>query len=233
MAKAKKVLRITTPKGKAVYPWLTVPDTKFKADGEYKIDLILTPEEADDIIKQLDAMVDEQYAKTTKGMKPAQIERVFKHYPYKDEVVTDEEGEETETGNLQFAFRSNAFFMNKKTNEKVDLKPKLADGQGNWIKTKVRVGTGSLVKVNFTPKTWEMDGKMLIEKKQQKIKTVGVKMYINAVQIIELVEFGGASAEEMGFGAEEGGFDAASAQDDVPWANEEVPIDDGDDGGDF
>lgn len=42
MSKAK----FKTPKGTAVWPWFSVPDTRYNADGVYKTDLILSKEEA-------------------------------------------------------------------------------------------------------------------------------------------------------------------------------------------
>ena len=36
---ANKKQQIVTPRATAVYPWLNTPDTKFNADGEYKVTL--------------------------------------------------------------------------------------------------------------------------------------------------------------------------------------------------
>ena len=36
---AQQKIKIVTPKATCVYPWLNKPDTKFNADGEYKVTL--------------------------------------------------------------------------------------------------------------------------------------------------------------------------------------------------
>ena len=38
--------KIVSPKGIAVYPWLNRPDTKFSADGDFKVTLKVSADEA-------------------------------------------------------------------------------------------------------------------------------------------------------------------------------------------
>lgn len=98
-----------------------------------------------------------------------------------------------ENGNLVFNFKSK-------------MKPRLYDAAGKPIKEDVSVGGGSVIKVSgaFGP--------------YNKGANTGVALYLNAVQIIELVEFSSSP-----FGAEEGGFVAAAQEDDFSEAsNEEV-----------
>ena len=57
----KKFPHLTTPKGKAIYPWLTEPDRKFNPDGEYKINLRLNADDADQIIVSLEDILEKQY----------------------------------------------------------------------------------------------------------------------------------------------------------------------------
>jgi hypothetical protein len=88
-----------------------------------------------------------------------------------------------ENGNLVFNFKSK-------------LKPRLYDSAGKPITEDVSVGGGSILKVSgaFGP--------------YNKGVNTGVALYLNAVQIISLVEFSASP-----FGAEEGGFVAAAADD--------------------
>ena len=44
---------ITTPKGIALYPWLSTPDTKFSEEGEYKVNLVLSKEDAQPIVDEI------------------------------------------------------------------------------------------------------------------------------------------------------------------------------------
>ena len=46
MAKAK----FTSPKGTAMWPWLSKPDTRFDAEGKYKSDLLVKKEDAKEIV---------------------------------------------------------------------------------------------------------------------------------------------------------------------------------------
>jgi hypothetical protein len=98
-----------------------------------------------------------------------------------------------ENGNIVFSFKSK-------------LKPRLYDAAGKPIKEDVSVGGGSTIKVSgaFGP--------------YNKGANTGVALYLNAVQIIDLVEFSSSP-----FGAEEGGFVAAAQEDDFSAdTNEEV-----------
>ena len=49
----QKAKTYTSPFGKAIYPHLTKCDVRFKAEGEYKVDLELNDVDANDILKLL------------------------------------------------------------------------------------------------------------------------------------------------------------------------------------
>lgn len=82
-----------------------------------------------------------------------------------------------EEGTVTFKFKS-------------QKKPKLFDSKGKPVTKDISVGNGSVIKVSgaFGP--------------YDKGANTGVALYLNQVQIIDLVEFAGSSA----FGEEEGGF---------------------------
>tara|TARA_R100000951_G_scaffold21379_1_gene17796 strand:+ start:4076 stop:4621 length:546 start_codon:yes stop_codon:yes gene_type:complete len=42
----KKKMLFTTPKGTAMYPWLTRPDTQFHPEGQYKVSVRMSKEDA-------------------------------------------------------------------------------------------------------------------------------------------------------------------------------------------
>jgi hypothetical protein len=159
--------KFVTPKGVAQYPWLTKADTKFNAEGVFKVSLAVPKAEAKDFadnIKQ--AFVDEF----------GQSKMAKAHLPFKED----------EEGNVVFSFKSK-------------IKPRLFDSQGKPITGDVAVGGGSVIKVSgaFGP--------------YNKGANMGVALYLNAVQIIKLVEVSSSP-----FGAEEGGFVAAAQDDDFP-----------------
>jgi hypothetical protein len=45
----------TTPKGRALWPRLNEPDTKFKEEGEYSVKLILPADKAEPLMQLIDA----------------------------------------------------------------------------------------------------------------------------------------------------------------------------------
>lgn len=98
---------------------------------------------------------------------------------------------EDEDGNITFKFKSKQ-------------KPKLFDAKGVHIKdgSDLGIGSGSTMKVSGAISCRAVSGKNY------------ATLYMNAVQIIDLVEYSGSP-----FGAEEGGF---SAEDVAPVAQEET-----------
>lgn len=91
-------------------------------------------------------------------------------------------GKENEDGSVTFTFKSKS-------------KPKLFDAKGNPIKNAddLRIGGGSTIRVKGAAKAYENGA------------NIGVTLYLNEVQIIKLVEYGGgfeADDEEDGFVAD-------------------------------
>jgi hypothetical protein len=72
-------------------------------------------------------------------------------------------------------------------------KPQVFDSANQPIGDGVNVGAGSVVKIAVEPKAYEGFGG-------------GIKLYLKAVQVFELVEQSGSSAESFGFDEGEGGF---------------------------
>ncbi len=87
---------------------------------------------------------------------------------------------ENEDGDVVFTFKSSK-------------KPMVYDSKGLPIKKELDVGSGSELKIGTAIYPWSAGGK------------VGAKLYLNSVQIIQLVEYSGSpfSAEEGGYVAEE------------------------------
>ena len=103
---------------------------------------------------------------------------------------------DTEDGEVTFNFKSKN-------------KPVLYDSVGQPLKGDVAVGGGSIIKVSCGIGPWSAGGK------------IGVTLYLNAVQIIDLKEFGNSP-----FSVEEGGYVAEEVEDQPSTsveANEETP----------
>lgn len=60
-------LTITSPIGTARFPHLNEPDTKFDAEGKYKVDLVITAEEAQAISADIEAARPDEFAASEPG----------------------------------------------------------------------------------------------------------------------------------------------------------------------
>ena len=112
MAQAPNVF--TTPKGVALYPYLSRPDTKFNEEGEYKVNLVLSKEDAAPIVEQINSVFAANLEEETKKANGKQIKTA--NPPYSDEL--DENGKPT--GNVIMKFKSKAAY-----------KPAIFDAKGN------------------------------------------------------------------------------------------------------
>lgn len=196
--KKQKFVRTTTPKGRASYPWLNRPDTKFDADGVYKCNLVVPKKDAKKLIALIDA--EAKKALVAAGEANPKLKKTIKagELPYYAE--TDDEGEET--GNIVFKTKQRARITTKK-GEVIEKTIPLFDASG--AKVKANVGGGSVLKLNIELAHYYMAAQ----------KSAGVTLRLQAAQIIDLVEFGsGGSAESYGFGSEDGYVGSASADDD-------------------
>ena len=149
---------ITTPKGIALYPWLSTPDTKFSEEGEYKVNLVLSKEDAQPLVDEINRVFAENLAAETKKQGK---EIKTANPPYTDQL--DEAGQST--GNVIFRFKSKAAY-----------KPAIFDAKGTTM-TESNIWGGSEIRVNGTiaPYFTSMVG-------------AGIALRLRAVQVIRLVE---------------------------------------------
>jgi hypothetical protein len=160
---------ITTPTGVALYPWLSKPDTKFSTEGEYKVNLVLSAEEAKPLIETINEVFTLNVQEEMEKQKKKDLKTA--NPPYSDEL--DDNGQAT--GNVIFKFKSKAAY-----------KPALFDAKGTTM-VGSNIWGGSEVRVNasvspyFTPTVG-----------------AGVALRLRAVQIIALVE-GSEGAGRFGF----------------------------------
>jgi len=124
MEKVKYETHIS-PSGKAVYPWLNIPDTKFDADGVFSVKLRMDKKGA---------------AKINSVIKP--LMNGGTNNPVKPEV--DDQGEKT--GNYLVNFKMKAH-VKTKSGDEWDQKPVLLDGDGN--RSEAKIGGGSNLQVAY------------------------------------------------------------------------------------
>lgn len=192
---AKKLL--TTPKGVAIYPHLSKPDTKFNKDGVYTVKLKLEGPEATALAKQIaaaaKAKVEETRVEKEKAQKGTGKKVKAADLPISKE--TDDEG--NETGALIFSFKMNATGKSK-AGEVFTNKPVIFNAAGTPV-ADLRIGGGSVIRISYELNTFYVPA-----------IGAGASLRLHAVQVIELVEFGG-NAKYFGFENEEGETAAAEA----------------------
>lgn len=172
-----------TCKGKAIYPHLRTPDMYEGADLGFTIRLMPSVEDAQKFEEFLRAELD----------KAASLPE-FAGKKLNDRNALIGMGE-TQEGDTVFKFKTKSTYRTKSGDVMNRVIP-IYDSQGKPLPKNVDVGHGSIVKVAFSIHPY------------YKTKTIkGLTLYLNAVQVLELVERSDErSAESFGFGAEAGGY---------------------------
>lgn len=172
---------ITTPKGKAVWPRIDTPDTKFDEDGVYSCKLHVSEGDFkafEAIIKpKLDAAYKEECSRQGKdkirmaASSPLRINDEGDHEIYakqKAKVHTKSKG------TLEFTIAA-------------------VDSQGKKIDMP-KIGSGSTLKMAVEVNTWFVPS-----------QGFGYTLRLRAVQVLDLIEYGGGDSS-FGFGAEADGY---------------------------
>lgn len=197
-----------TCKGKAIYPHLRTPDTFEGADLGFTIRLMPSVEDAQKFEEFLRKELD----------KAASLPE-FAGKKLNDRNALIGMGE-TQEGDTVFKFKTKSTYRTKSGDVMNRVIP-IYDSQGKPLPKNVDVGHGSIVKVAYSIHPY------------YKTKTIkGLTLYLNAVQVLELVERSDErSAESFGFGAEEGGYMAPGGS--TESEDMEVPFMDAPEGADF
>ena len=172
---------ITTPKGKAVWPRIDTPDTKFDEDGVYSCKLHVSEGDFkafEAIVKpKLDAAYKEECSRQCKdkirmaASSPLRINDEGDHEIYakqKAKVHTKSKG------TLEFTIAA-------------------VDSQGKKIDMP-KIGSGSTLKMAVEVNTWFVPS-----------QGFGYTLRLRAVQVLDLIEYGGGDSS-FGFGAEADGY---------------------------
>jgi len=194
-------------RGTAIWPHLNTPDTKFKDEGEFHTKLRITADQAQPLISAYTAMQEAEMVVVQKAKKGKRAKAA--DLPVQPEFDS-ETGEET--GNYIVRAAMKASGTNRTTGKAWQRRLPIFDSQGKPAADFIK--SGSEIVIAFTPAAWANPK-----------AEVGVKLYLEGVQIINLAG-GGSSASGLGFGAVDGGYVASSAS-----ASNEV-VEDEDEGSD-
>lgn len=201
-------LDIITPKGVAIYPKLDKPDTKFVKEGVYEVKLRIDPDAEDGVLKkktvdwntlreaiaeQQEAFLAEQKKKLLAGDGKAKAKaKTISSLDWGTEADVDDEG--NETGLLVIKAKMRASGVSK-DGKPWNRKPTIFDAKGKKLGDDAPpIWGGSVLKVAASAVPYY----------NAKDNVVGTTLYLEAVQVIELVSGQGRTAEAYGFGAEDG-----------------------------
>jgi hypothetical protein len=199
--------KIVSPRGIAVYPWLNRPDTKFSADGDFKVTLKVPAEDASPLIQKLDEIISNYQSQQTKA--DPKLARYSVSPPYEEEM--DDQG--NLTGHYLFKFKQKAK-IHTKDGRVIDMKVALVDA--SRTPTSVNVGGGSAIKIAATVFPYAMST----------TKSIGLSLRPSAVQILELVS---SKSNVVSMFEDEDGFKAEAA----PAANDNFDTEELDTAADF
>lgn len=158
----KKNQRFITPLGEANFPYLNTPDTKFDADGVYRVNLFVDDSpEFQALITKLEAILEEAIEDFKEEGK-----RVNGKMPL---FETEED-----TGRIYMKFKQKALIRPKKGGDPIEVKVALFDKNNRPLTDEI--GRGSLLKVCFEAIPYHVAA----------TKMVGLSYRIVAVQVREL-----------------------------------------------
>lgn len=200
--------KVTSPRGTLIYPHLVEPDTKFvKPDGEYHTKLALPVDEPETnaFVERLEGIMQAYIDENPDDLPPAKLKKAGRADLFEEEV--DDEG--NETGRLIFKFKLKAKVKTK--TKEWDQKPRLFDAKAQPIAGGVNPWTGTEAKVSAEVFPYYMET----------TKQFGLSLRCQAVQILNLVSGGGASADDFGFGEEDGYVSEGTAEGFTPESSDE------------
>ncbi|WP_085589323.1 DUF2815 family protein [Pseudomonas sp. B14(2017)] len=222
--------QVITPRG-TVEPYAYISKPDFGRDhfaterGKYKLALTIPTDEAQPLIDKIVKWHEESYARRLAEHKknPPQVQRGKKPLlPYEGDLPFVE----NDDGTVTFRMSSYDRFEDRKTGKTVMKPLKVSDSRGKALAEVPNISGGSEVKVKLT----------LLDYGWTPTTGASVKLQIDAVMLLKLVEFGGGE-EDWGDEVEEDGFvaeDAPARSEGSVGGDEsdEVPFDQ-DDAGDF
>lgn len=190
----KKKVRYTTPIGVAKWPHLTKPDYKFKDAGEFHTKMRIGKDEFEESLKDT---IDSIYNDAVKKAKAACAKDKKKppkvlDMPY---FFFEDDNE------YEISFKSKYSWIDRETKEVKTRTVPLFNARGELIKNPdIRIGNGTTLRVSFVIDPFHT------------ALGVGVSLKLEAVKILNLVEYG-ANADSYGFGGDESSDDYDSSYD--------------------
>lgn len=183
-----------TPKGSLLFPHIYEPETYEGKDVGFTVNIKFDQKETDAFIAVIDKELEK--AKHSIKLKPGQKWSAEPFLGYRED----------KDGDIVFKFKANSHYTTK-SGETHKVTIPVFDAHGKPIKDPLSIGNGTIAKVAYT----------LVPYWISKVVN-GIKLRLDAVQIIDLKEYGEKDAKGYGFGEEEG-FSAPEEDDDSPFVD--------------
>lgn len=183
-----------TPKGSLLFPHIYEPETYEGKDVGFTVNIKFDQKETDAFIAVIDKELEK--AKHSIKLKPGQKWSAEPFLGYRED----------KDGDIVFKFKANSHYTTK-SGETHKVTIPVFDAHGKPIKDPLSIGNGTIAKVAYT----------LVPYWISKVVN-GIKLRLDAVQIIDLKEYGEKDAKGYGFGEEEG-FSAPEEEDDSPFVD--------------
>lgn len=197
-----KFKRVTSPRGEALYPYLKSPEVYEGQEVGYTIQVKFSKEDTDKLIALLEEELES--VKNSSEFKGKRWSRE-PHMGFRED----------KNGDIVFKFKTKATITTK-AGETIKRTVPVFDSKGKPID--VTIGNGSVVRVAFQ-----------IVPYWKSSTNNGLSLYLDAVQVIELVEYnGGANADAFGFDVEEDGY-VGGTENSFPEEEDNINADVGDD----
>lgn len=183
-----------TPKGSLLFPHIYEPETYEGKDVGFTVNIKFDQKETDAFIAVIDKELEK--AKHSIKLKPGQKWSAEPFLGYRED----------KDGDIVFKFKANSHYTTK-SGETHKVTIPVFDAHGKPIKDPLSIGNGTIAKVAYT----------LVPYWISKVVN-GIKLRLDAVQIIDLKEYGEKDAKGYGF-CEEEGFSAPEEDDDSPFVD--------------
>tara|TARA_Y100000034_G_C6899799_1_gene415713 strand:- start:2219 stop:2842 length:624 start_codon:yes stop_codon:yes gene_type:complete len=174
----------TTPKGAFHWAHVGTPDTTFKAEGQFHVKLQLAGQEAEDMRNA----VDTAHANWKSEVNKTKGQKAYQEFlPYK--VVLGDDGMES---GIQFHFKMKASGVNSRTGQAFTQRPIVVGPDKTPLPTNIKIANGSTGKVAYEMAPYQFGSGL------------GIQLRLRGVQVLNLIEWNGDSADDSMFSVEDG-----------------------------
>ena len=174
----------TTPKGAFHWAHVGTPDTTFKAEGQFHVKLQLEGQEAEDMRNA----VDTAHANWKSEVNKTKGNKAYQEFlPYK--TILGEDGMES---GIQFHFKMKASGVNSRTGQAFTQRPMVVGPDKTPLPTNIKIANGSTGKVAYEMAPYQFGSGL------------GIQLRLRGVQVLNLIEWNGDSADDSMFSVEDG-----------------------------